>query len=112
MKETLAMKIASLVWDGPPDDPMEYAQPCPHCGELPEWERAGKYSPRWRLNCCHLRDYDQGHTKNQEIDEVISWNETVEWEKEGIAWAAYEREKEASHAEEDAWADANLPMPA
>lgn len=108
MKESYSMKLAAIVWAGPPDDPLEYAWPCPHCGELPEWERDGKFSTRHRLNCCGINDGTRGYYIGHEVAAVIAWNAAVEWEKEAIAWAQEEEKQEARHAADDAWADANL----
>lgn len=105
-----ALKIAALTWEGAPDDPMEYAHPCPHCGELPEWERDGKFSSRHRLNCCNTNGSARGYYRGQEADAVIAWNEAVARETEALRWAKEEAESEARHAAEDAWVDANLPM--
>lgn len=107
-----AMKIAELVWNGPPDDPMEYALDCPHCGETPEWERDGKYSSRLRLNCCRINNASHGYYKGREADAVINWNEAVAWETEALRWAKEEAESEARHAAEDAWVDAHIPAAA
>jgi len=107
-----AMAAALREWEGPPTDPLELAQPCPHCGELPEWERDGKFSARHRLNCCHTNDSARGYYGGQEIQAVIAWNKAAAIEQEVITWAQEEAEQEARRAEEDAWADANLPAAA
>jgi len=91
-------------------DPLEDVLPCPHCGELPEWERDGRFSSRYRLNCCGINSIARGHYKDHEIDAVTAWNGVVEWERECIQWRREADETETRHAEEDAWADENLPM--
>lgn len=98
-------------WTEPAEqyDPLEDAAECPRCGELPEWERDGKWSSRHRLNCCGINNSTRGAYQGQEVKTVIAWNEAVAYEKEVILWDQEEAKTEARHEVEDKWVDENLP---
>lgn len=112
-----AMAAANLAWNGPPEDPMELAVPCPVCGGEPGWKRG--YG-RWRLECCGVEgdsyqfppdrsEETEDQEREAKMEAVISWNREAAWAKDGLELDRQEAEREARMQEEDKWADENLP---
>jgi hypothetical protein len=97
-----AMKMADILKD---------AHQCPLCGNIPEWERDGKFLQRWRLNCCHINSWGRVFCTGKEADAIIAWNSAVDCENDAIAFAREERELKARRVDEDIWVDKNLPEP-